>query len=1227
MTLLLLVGLVVNHVLFVDDAQAQSIVYTDSIPMLNVPGTGEILEFPQFDPALGVLTSIEVTVTGEITGVLQYENFDTVDTNDFDLTNEVNLLVGLPDSGIITATGFVTASLSQIPPFDLIYDYAGTSGLTSIQNGTLSDVKVYSSVAVLSQFTGVQSTSLPITTTSSVVTSSPGGPFVFEYEPSGMVMGSIKYNYAIPSISIQKSTNGFDADDARGPQILTGDEVIWEYEVTNTGQVPFVSNEVTVTDSILGSITSLDLSTDDNDDGVLSVGESWTYTATGVATLGQYMNVGNVEATVPGFSGVLTDSDPSHYFGIDPQLDLEKATNGEDADSGTGPLILEGEAVIWTYVITNTGNITIENVQLDDTVLGPITNQVNIDVGADGALAPGEIWIFEAAGIATAGQYENIGSVTGEVPDVSTAPGITETIPVGDDDPSHYFGYTPGIIIEKSTNGEDADTAPGPQIVAGDLVTWTYVVTNTGNITLANVSVTDNVPGVVPSLDPSTDVNNDLLLSPNEAWTFTATGTSQPAQYQNIGAVTADVPDTNETVTDDDPSHYFGGTASIGVDKTVDQSVVDPGTTVTYSYIVSNTGNIPVQNLVVVDDQCSPVEPVLNNGINVGDTNSDGILDLTELWSYTCVVALVVDTINVVTVTGDDPLGNPTDPVTDTETVDVLPTAILTKTAEPTTVPEAGGEVIFTINVENTSQEPLALNSLTDSVFGDLNGVGTCIVPQTLPVGGIYTCAFTRFISGVVGTPHINVASATLTDNEGNPVQPNDDAQVDFDPPGSIELSKTPDKTIIFEPGEDVTFTIVITNTSINDAVTINSISDSVYGDVTIRERTDCSVPQTIALGNTYSCNFTEYIFKNNADGDGDNAVHNNVVTAEGVDEDGNPLNADDNAMVLIDPPPIPNLLLEKTDTLLTDLNGDGTASPGDTIRYDIIIRNTGGGPATGVVLTDTVSIHTVIKPGTVAPSQGVIISGNGAGDRMAVINIGTINSGETVNVSLDVIVDSLASCAISIENQAVLTSNDSDQLLSAPIGTSVPVPTVTLITGTDLEVRQTVTTASVNEQGNAVVHPGEVMNYAVQVENSVALTATNVFLEVKLDGNANLLLNSVQVNGQDAEVVTYRPDTKEFAVGIGSIPPGTTLDVTYDAQLVAPLPPEVDSIMNAIDIVYDFNNVGGQAYEPLIDPDRVDKCLVTGMGEVPTSLVVVNEPQAPVVSQRIPTIFVPIVQ
>lgn len=105
-----------------------------------------------------------------------------------------------------------------------------------------------------------------------------------------------------------------------------------------------------------------------------------------------------------------------------------------------------------------------------------------------------------------------------------------------------------GVTIKKSTNGHDADSEPGPSIVVGSPVTWTYVVTNTSADSLTNVAVTDD-KGVAVSC-PKT------VLAAGEQMTCTASGMATLGQYRNVGTVTATSP--AGTVTASDVSHYLG---------------------------------------------------------------------------------------------------------------------------------------------------------------------------------------------------------------------------------------------------------------------------------------------------------------------------------------------------------------------------------------------------------------------------------------------------------------------------------------------------------------------------------------------------------------------------------------------------------------------------------------------------------------------------------------------
>src|SRR5207253_7561691 len=93
-----------------------------------------------------------------------------------------------------------------------------------------------------------------------------------------------------------------------------------------------------------------------------------------------------------------------------------------------------------------------------------------------------------ATGTAIAGQYTNLGAVAAQDP-LGTALTATSR--------EYYFGSVPAITIAKQTNGTNNDVAPGPTIATGSTVTWTYILTNSGNVPLSSVAVTDDKAGAV----------------------------------------------------------------------------------------------------------------------------------------------------------------------------------------------------------------------------------------------------------------------------------------------------------------------------------------------------------------------------------------------------------------------------------------------------------------------------------------------------------------------------------------------------------------------------------------------------------------------------------------------------------------------------------------------------------------------------------------------------------
>jgi hypothetical protein len=110
-----------------------------------------------------------------------------------------------------------------------------------------------------------------------------------------------------------------------------------------------------------------------------------------------------------------------------------------------------------------------------------------------------------------------------------------------------------------------------------------------------------------------------------------------------------------------------------------------------------------------------------------------------------------------------------------------LPPVIqVTKTADPVEVVEPGDMVNFTVVIANQSNplDPVTITSLVDDIHGNLNGQGSCSVPQTIPPGGSYTCTFPAMVSGAAGYIETDTVTASGHDDENTPVSDDDDATV-----------------------------------------------------------------------------------------------------------------------------------------------------------------------------------------------------------------------------------------------------------------------------------------------------------------------------------------------------------------------------------------------------------------------------------------------------------------
>ena len=192
------------------------------------------------------------------------------------------------------------------------------------------------------------------------------------------------------------------------------------------------------------------------------------------------------------------------------------------------------------------------------------------------------------------------------------------------------------------------------------------------------------------------------------------------------------------------------------------------------------------------------------------------------------------------------------DPATVT-IVNVPPDISVTKTANPTSVPETGGNVTFTYVVTNNSSEAVTITALSDDKFGTLAGDADCQVGTVLAAGA--SCSFEATFpipAGDYPGSHVNVFTATVTDNDGNTGSATDDETVTYtEVLPDITVTKTANPTSVPETGGSVTFTYVVTNNS-TEAATITVLSDDKFG--TLPGDADCQVGTVLAGG--ASCSF-----------------------------------------------------------------------------------------------------------------------------------------------------------------------------------------------------------------------------------------------------------------------------------------------------------------------------------------------------------------------------------
>ena len=159
----------------------------------------------------------------------------------------------------------------------------------------------------------------------------------------------------------------------------------------------------------------------------------------------------------------------------------------------------------------------------------------------------------------------------------------------------------------------------------------------------------------------------------------------------------------------------------IDVVKTASPTTLPNGPgAVTYSYAIKNTGTVPITDVTLTGDTCSPIKLIS------GDLNNDNILDVNETWTYRCSMTLKETHTNTVVAAGwangliTSDIASATVMVGTPLAPPLIHVAMI---PTPLTLPDDGGSVIYKEVVTNPGTVPLSDVNITDNICNTLKFV------------------------------------------------------------------------------------------------------------------------------------------------------------------------------------------------------------------------------------------------------------------------------------------------------------------------------------------------------------------------------------------------------------------------------------------------------------------------------------------------------------------------
>ena len=530
---------------------------------------------------------------------------------------------------------------------------------------------------------------------------------------------------------------------------------------------------------------------------------------------------------------------------------------------------------------------------------------------------------------------------------------------------------SPALSIDKSA-------LPATYDHVGQVVAYSFLVTNSGNVTLSGpFTVADD-----KASDESCPVT--ASLAPGASITCTASYTITQANIDG-GSVTNVASASNGTVTS--PTDTATVTAvqspalSLAKDGTLDMTVVAPsgrvdvGDKVNYTLTATNTGNVTLHGVSIVDGKLGALTCSQPVTLAPGGT-------LVCTGSYTVTQGEIDGGKVDNTATADS---TETPPVDTPKTVPLtkVPALAIDKSALPTTYDHVGQVIAYSFLVANSGNTTL---SGPFTVSDDKATDEACPATASLAPGASITCtaSYTITQANLDSGSVTNVASAS----NGTVTSPTDTATVTAAQGPALSIDKSALPATYDHVGQVIAYSFLVTNSG---NVTLVGGLISVVDDKSTDEA--CPPTATLAPGASVTCSASYTVTQADLDaGSVTNVAYatNGTVTSP-------------TDTVTVTAVQSPALSLVKDGTLdMTVVAPSGRVDVGDKVNYTLTATNTGNVTLHGVTIVDAkLGSLSCSQPATLAPAAQLVCTGSytvtqGEIDAGKVDNTATADSTET---------------------------------------------------------------------------------------------------------------------------------------------------------------------------------------------------------------------------------------